>query len=200
MSSGPDLLPGWARYVWVGAFLVVLVVHVRHMVAHGGRHRGWHATHTLMALGMTYMFLPAGAKVPADLPGQGVFAAATVAMLGWVATQLARGQAVNLLWGLSLVGQAAMVYMFAMPELKIAALTWLLVAWFTAEAVIWVTGGFDDGGRQRRVLPYTVGPRGTAAQARVVPLAGAGDVEVRLTLGVAALGMAYMFVVMQIGM
>ena len=53
-----NLMPGWARWIWVGIFFLILVPHVAHFVRMHGVHRFWHLGHVLMGIGMAYMFLP----------------------------------------------------------------------------------------------------------------------------------------------
>jgi hypothetical protein len=53
-----NLLPEWARWVWFGAFSVIVVVHATHPFRTHGVPRVWHWGHLLMAIGMAWMFLP----------------------------------------------------------------------------------------------------------------------------------------------
>jgi hypothetical protein len=50
------------------------------------------------------------------------------------------------------------------------------------------------------VIPAVVGGGAVALRSKARPLAEAGILEVRLTLGLMAAGMAYMFVAMMVGM
>ncbi|MGH3851892.1 MAG: DUF5134 domain-containing protein [Pseudonocardiaceae bacterium] len=174
-------LPVWLRVVASGAFVVVLLTHVRHLVTAGPRGRVWHAGHVLMALGMLDMVAPTtGILVPA-WAGEVIFAGAALAVAGFVGAELARGRRLGWLWPVVGVDLAAMVWMFAMPAPRLGWLTGLLVGWFALQATGWATGRLD-----------------TAADPDVCR--SAHRVSVRATLAVMGVGMAYMFLAMQLGM
>lgn len=87
--AGGHVLPDWLRIVWVAIYALILVlhlvVHLRHLIGLGGQERAWHSSHVLMALGMVYMFLPAGIVTLPSMVGIVVFALAALAATGWIA-------------------------------------------------------------------------------------------------------------------
>lgn len=179
-------LPVWLRVVASGAFAVVLLIHVRHLRTAGPRGRVWHAGHVLMALGMLDMVAPTTSMLVPAWAGEVIFAGAALAVAGFALSEffraeLARGRRLGWLWPVVGVDLAAMVWMFAMPAPRLGWLTGLLVGWFALQATGWATGRLD-----------------TAAEPDVCR--STHRVSVRATLAVMAVGMAYMFLAMQLGM
>ena len=199
--GGPNLLPDWVRALWITAYVVILIIHLYHAATMGGEHRAWHSVHILMALGMIWMFLPTPPAIIPALAWQLAFALAALLIVVWFIWSFSRRRAVNFVWVTSLIAVLAMIYMFALPGAAIPLLTYVLVAYFVAEAIAWFIGAFDEveTGR-RRLLPYAVGPRSDYASKFAHPLTEAGSLNVRVTLGIMALGMAYMFLAMQIAL
>lgn len=221
--AGHGWLPDWLRIVAVAAFLVVLAVHLWHLVGATPRGRAWHLGHVLMALGMAVMFLPTNRViVPADA-GEVVFVAAAVVVFGYVVSELVHHGRAGWLWPIVGVDLAAMAYMFGMPSTHLAWLTELLIAWFAVQALGWLTGhlaGFvNHRGLGGPRLPVATGPPEDAGYPARLP-AGSGlrtattlpagtattavpsayRASIRATLTVMSLGMAYMFLAMQLGM
>jgi MFS family permease len=167
----------WVPFAWPLVFVGILASHIRHTVLMSGHHRWWHLTHCLMAVSMAYMFLPSSM----DALGiaafwQLAFAAAAAAVLIWMAAARLHGQVVNRLWAIAFVDLAAMVYMWSMSSF-IAPVTWALVAYFALQTVLWATDRHDDS---RHAEPLV------------------GEMDLRLTMSLMSLGMAYMFAIMQI--
>lgn len=193
------LLPAWLRLVWVAVFAYVTLSHVGHAAVMPGRRRWWHATHILMAIGMAYMFLPMGLKTLPAMWWETLFTVAASAILVWMLAAWLRRRPVDALWFASLLGTGAMVYMFALPGAAVAAVTYALVAYYVAEAAAWAGGWFyEDGERRSSPLPLVVGPRPPTVPARAQVLARRVPAELRTTLAAMAIGMAYMFVAMQV--
>ncbi len=135
-----NILPDWLAVIWTLAFLVVLVLHARHVSETREGRRWWHSGHVLMALGMVFMFAPASLdhfNIPTGF-WQLLFANAAGVVVAWIIAQALSGRAVNVLWVVMAVDLAAMVYMWS-PAGFVAPVTWLLVAYFTAQALLWVT-------------------------------------------------------------
>ncbi|MGH3094390.1 MAG: DUF5134 domain-containing protein [Streptosporangiales bacterium] len=210
--TGNALLPVWLRVAVSAAFFVVLVVHVWHLVDCDRRARAWHGGHVLMALGMIDMFLPTHGMLVGAGVGEGVFAAAVVLVAGFLVVEVVRGARVGALWLVGGIDLAAMVYMFAMSQVRVSWLSWLLVAWFCLQAIGWASGWLGAAGRRglggspraRPALAGTGGPgaatRRSAAEDVERDYDGAQSLSVRVTLLVMSLGMAYMFLAMQLGM
>jgi methionine sulfoxide reductase heme-binding subunit len=187
MGSGNPWLPCALMVIAALVYVVILVVHVGHLRDIGIRGRVWHLGHVLMALGMIDMFVPTGRMpVPAGV-GAVVFALAALVMLGFTAALAVRGERVGWLWPVAGFDLAAMAYMFTLPGAP--WLTGLLVGWFVLQAAGWATG----------VLPGVgVGQPPDRSGASVG--SGYHDLSVRVTLAAMGLGMAYMFLAMQLGM
>lgn len=169
MSHDNPWMPMWLHVVASGVLVVVAVLHVRHAVRAPIKTQLWHAGHVLMALGMLAMFLPLHTMlIPAGL-GIGLFGAAAVLALAVFGDDLVRGSRVSWSWLLAAVDFAAMVLMFAQPNVH-----WLvavLVGWFVLQAAGWAFKRVDTGH----------GP------------------ALRSTLVASSLAMGYMFLVMFVG-
>jgi hypothetical protein len=197
--GGTDILPEWLAIVGALFFVGILVIHARHVLDSQGQRRAWHSGHVLMALGMIFMFAPASID-HFDIPSgfwQLVFANATGIALAWILAQALSRQVVNLLWVVIASDLAAMVYMWS-PGGFVSPVTWLLVAYFAAQTVLWATNLMrraDDLAVGRR---FTVDSSGALAASAAQPLVC--DRDLRISVGGMTLGMAYMFAAMQLSM
>jgi hypothetical protein len=200
MSAGrgaTNILPDWLAVIWTLVFLVIVIVHARHVIDSRDGRRIWHSGHVLMALGMLFMFAP-GSLDHFDIPAsfwQIVFANAAGIVAIWMLAQLLSGRAVNLLWGVIAIDFAAMVYMWT-PSGFVAPITWLLVAYFGAGAVLWATNRMRTVDERPLFGGFTIGAGGTLSATRVEPLICEKDL--RWSMGLMSLGMAYMFAAMQL--
>jgi Domain of unknown function (DUF5134) len=192
-----NILPSWLAVIWTLLFLVVLVLHARHVAETREGRRWWHSGHVLMALGMVFMFAPASLdhfNIPAGF-WQLLFANAAGAVVAWIIAQALSGRAVNMLWVVMAVDLAAMVYMWS-PAGFVAPITWLLVAYFTAQALLWATNSYRRLDNHTIVAANAVNPDGTLTASSVQPLICERDL--RPSMFVMTLGMAYMFAAMQL--
>jgi hypothetical protein len=200
MSGGQgatNILPDWLAVIWTLAFLVVLVLHARHVAETRDGRRWWHSGHVLMALGMVFMFAPASLD-HFNIPNgfwQLLFANAAGLVLVWILAQAVSGRAVNMLWVVMATDLAAMVYMFS-PTGFVAPITWLLVAYFAGQALLWVTNSYRKLDHHAIVGGGAVNPDGTLTASVVQPLICERDL--RPSMFVMTLGMAYMFAAMQL--
>jgi hypothetical protein len=199
-SMTPSLLPEWLRWLWVGVYAVIVVVHLSHAIEVEGRQRTWHFGHVVMAVGMVSMLLPSRLKIVSDVAWEILFAVVAAAILAWLLRAWINRRTVNFLWALSLLDMLAMVYMFAFPGAAIAPVTYVLVIYFVGVMVGWMKGMFDDDGGRDRLLPLVIGPRSCSVSTFAGPLPGASSVSERTTLSAMAAGMAYMFIAMQAGL
>lgn len=191
-----NILPDWLAVLWTLVFLVILVVHARHMIETHGQRRAWHSGHVLMAFGMVFMFAP-GSLDHFDIP-QGfwpiLFANAAGLIVAWGLAGTLAGRAVNGLWAVIALDLAAMAYMWS-PSGYVAPVTWLLVAYFAIQALLWATDRYRRLDERLIIRGVAVQPGGALAAA-VEPLVCERDL--RLSMSVMALGMAYMFAAMQL--
>jgi hypothetical protein len=203
VHGATNILPEWLAIVWALVFVAIFVIHLRHVLDTHGQRRLWHSGHVLMAAGMAFMFAPTSIdhfNIPATF-WQLAFANAAAVMVAWTLAQLLSGRAVNLLWIVIAVDLAAMVYMWS-PNGFVAPVTWLLVAYFAIQAVLWATNTFrrlDNEHQIPGISRIQINPGGTASVAAVAaaePLVC--ELDLRPTMTLMALGMAYMFAAMQL--
>ena len=198
--SATNILPEWLAVLWTLAFIAILVIHARHVLDSDGQRRIWHSGHVLMALGMAFMFAPASLDhfaIPAGF-WQLAFANGALAILAWMLAQALSGRAINVLWLVMAVDLGAMAYMWSASGFQ-APLTWLLVAYFAAQSLLWISDRMRD--IDQRTLhrgSLSVAPGGVVAIAAAEPLVCFRDL--RLSMFAMTLGMAYMFAAMQLAM
>jgi len=192
-----NILPDWLAIVWALVFVAVLVTHARHVLESRGQRQFWHSGHVLMAVGMIFMFAPASID-HFDIPTgfwQLAFANAAAIVAAWILAKALTRQAVNVLWIVIAIDLAAMVYMWS-PSGFQSPITWLLVAYFAAQAFLWASNlmrGADGIELGRR---FSVGSGGAIAATAAHPLVC--DRDLRVSLGVMTFGMAYMLAAMQL--
>jgi hypothetical protein len=192
-----SILPSWLAVSWTLLFLIVLVVHARHVSETSDGRRWWHSGHVAMALGMTFMFAPASLdhfNIPTGF-WQLLFANGAGLVLAWILAQAVSGRAVNMLWVVMMIDLAAMAYMFS-PSGFVAPITWLLVAYFVAQALLWGSNSYRKLDQHAIIRGSGVNPDGTLAATAVQPLICERDL--RGSMFVMTLGMAYMFAAMQL--
>jgi Domain of unknown function (DUF5134) len=196
--GGSDILPTWLAVLWTLAFLAIFVVHARHVRDSGGQRRVWHAGHLLMAIGMAFMFAPPSIDhfgIPTAF-WQLAFANGVMAILAWVLAQALSRRAVNILWIVMAVDLAAMAYMWS-PHALQAPVTWLLVAYFAVQSLLWVSNRMRDVDHKALLGGgFSVAPDGTVTMAAAEPLVCFRDL--RPSMFAMTLGMAYMFAAMQV--
>ena len=193
-----NILPEWLAVLWTLAFIAIVVIHVRHLIDSNGQRRVWHSGHVLMALGMAFMFAPASIdyfNIPSGF-WQLAFANASLAAVAWILYEAFAQRAINVLWLVMAIDLAAMAYMWSPDGLQ-APLTWLLVAYFLGQSLLWITD------RMRNVDHktlwgggFSVTPGGAVAMSAAEPLVCFRDL--RVSMFAMTLGMAYMFAAMQL--
>ena len=186
-------LPSELRIAAVLIYVVIMVVLLWHLREPGRHARVWDAGHLLIALGMIDMFVPVRPMIVAAEIGRAVFAAATLGVVGFLASRLVRGGRPDWLCPLAGVDLAAMAYMFAMPIRGYTWLTGLLVGWCVLQAVGWVTRIF--------FVHTDLGDSTAAAGSSHGAHSGgtAHNPSVWIALTVMNLGMAYMLLAMSRG-
>jgi len=204
MSGGAhgttNILPEWLAVIWTLAFIAIIVIHALHLRDTHGQQRIWHSGHVLMAFGMAFMFAPASIdhfNIPSGF-WQLAFANGAIAIVLWMLTQAVSGRALNVLWLVMAIDLAAMAYMWS-PSGFQAPLTWLLVAYFTVQSLLWVSDRMRDVDH-RTLLGggISVTPGGAVAMSAAEPLVCFRDL--RASMFAMTLGMAYMFAAMQLMM
>jgi len=193
-----NILPPWLAVLWTLAFIALVVIHVRHLIDSEGQQRIWHSGHVLMALGMVFMFAPASIdyfKIPSGF-WQLALSNGSLAALAWMLYESLARRAVNVLWLVMAIDLAAMAYMWS-PEGLQAPLTWLLVAYFLAQSLLWLTDRMRDIDHKTLWGGWlSVTPGGAIAASAAEPLVCFRDL--RISMFVMTLGMAYMFAAMQL--
>jgi hypothetical protein len=197
-SGTTNILPQWLAVIWTLVFVAIIVTHAIHLRDSGGQRRIWHAGHVLMAFGMAFMFAPSSIdhfNIPSGF-WQLAFANASIAIVLWTLAQVLDGRPVNALWLIQAIDLGAMAYMWS-PSGFQAPITWLLVAYFAIQTLVWVTNRMRDvdhlalfGGG------FSVTPEGAVAISAAEPLVCFRDL--RVSMGAMTLGMAYMFAAMQL--
>jgi len=204
MSAGAhgatNILPSWLAVIWTLVFVAIVVIHARHVLDSDGQRRIWHSGHVLMALGMAFMFAPASIdyfNIPAGF-WQLAFANGAIAAVLWMLAQALTGRAINLLWLLVAIDLGAMAYMWSPTGFQ-APITWLLVAYFVWQSVMWLSDRMR--GLDHKTLwggSASVTPDGAVAISAAEPLVCFRDL--RVSMFAMTLGMAYMFAAMQLVM
>jgi hypothetical protein len=202
MSAGAhgttNILPSWLAVLWTLAFVAIVIIHARHVLDSDGQRRVWHSGHVAMGLGMAFMFAPASLD-HFDIPSgfwQLAFANGALAILAWMLAQTLARRAINVLWLVMALDLGAMTYMWS-PGGFVAPITWLLVAYFAWQSLLWVSD------RMRAVDHRTIGgagvsitPGGAVAISAAEPLVCFRDL--RFSMMAMTLGMAYMLAAMQL--
>jgi hypothetical protein len=197
-----NILPNWLAYIWTLVFVAIFVIHLRHVLDTHQQRRLWHSGHVLMAAGMIFMFAPTTIDhfgIPTTFWQLAFANAAGVAVL-WIIVQVLSGRAVNLLWAFIATDLAAMVYMWS-PNGFVAPITWLLVAYFAIQAGLWATNEFRRLDREHQIpgiSRITIGASGTATASATAALPLVCEADLRASMAVMAVGMAYMFAAMQL--
>jgi hypothetical protein len=195
-----NILPQWLAVIWTLVFIAIIVVHARHLRDTHGQPRIWHSGHVLMAFGMAFQFAPASIdhfNIPSGF-WQIVFANGAIAIVLWILAQAISGRSINVLWLVMAIDLAAMAYMWSPTGFQ-APITWILVAYFAAQSVLWVTDRMRDV--DHRTLfggSFSVTPGGAIAMSAAEPLVCFRDL--RASMFAMTLGMAYMFAAMQLMM
>jgi hypothetical protein len=140
-----SILPNWLAVLWTLVFFVIIATHARHVLQSEGQRRWWHSGHVAMAIGMAFMFAPASIdyfNVPTGFWSL-AFANGAIAIVLWMLVQTFAGRGTNLLWLLIAFDLGAMAYMWSPTGFQ-APITWLLVAYFAVQAVLWGTNRMRD--------------------------------------------------------
>jgi hypothetical protein len=197
-SHTTNILPNWVAVIWTLVFFAIIASHTRHVLQSEGQRRWWHSGHVAMAIGMAFMFAPASIdhfSIPAGFWSL-AFANAAIAIVLWMLVQTFAGRGTNLLWLVIAFDLGAMAYMWSPTGFQ-APISWLLVAYFVAQAVLWGINrmrDFDEhtifGGA------VSVTPEGALAASVAEPLICFKDL--RVSMAAMTLGTAYMFAATQL--
>jgi hypothetical protein len=199
-SHTTNILPNWLAVIWTLAFLAIIVIHWRHVLESEGQRRVWHSGHVFMAIGMAFMYAPASIdhfNIPTGFWSL-AFANGAIAILLWMLVQAFAGRGVNVLWVVMAFDLGAMAYMWSPTGFQ-APITWLLVAYFAVQAVLWASDRMRSID-ERTILGggVSVTPEGALAAGVAEPLICFKDL--RVSMAAMTLGMAYMFAAMQLVM
>ena len=112
--------------------------------------------------------------------------------------QSLNGRAINVLWLTIAIDLGAMAYMWS-PSGFQAPITWILVAYFTMQSLLWVTNRMREVDHKTLLRGnFSVTPDGAVAMSAAEPLVCFRDL--RISMFAMTLGMAYMFAAMQLSM
>ncbi|HWF35147.1 MAG TPA: DUF5134 domain-containing protein [Solirubrobacteraceae bacterium] len=196
-GHGTNILPTWLALIWTVVFLGVFLIHLRHLFETGGPRRLWHSGHVVMAIGMAFMSAPASIdhlNIPTSF-WQIVFGGATLVVVAWMLTEAVERRALNALWIVMATDLAAMIYMWS-PNGFRAPLTWLLVAYFTIQSLLWATDRMRSIDRFSLPGGFSVMSDGSAVATVAAPLICYRDL--RVSMSAMTLGMVYMLAAMQL--
>jgi hypothetical protein len=199
-AHATNILPSWLAVIWTLVFVAIIASHARHVLESDGQRRWWHSGHVAMAIGMAFMFAPASIdyfNIPTGFWSL-AFANGAIAVVLWMLVQAFAGRGTNLLWLLIAFDLGAMAYMWSPAGFQ-APITWLLVAYFTVQAVLWGTNRIRDFD-ERTIFggAVSVTPEGALTASVAEPLICFKDL--RASMSVMTLGMAYMFAAMQLAL
>lgn len=159
--------------------------------------------HTAMGIGMVAMYvLPVMSNATLAWSGLAIFAALTAALLLTTVLQFRREGALNPLWLATSIDMAAMAYMFLPMNAQPLLLTWVVIAYLAAHALVWLcdvwarAGSFTLADPPGEPLPPSGGAGTAVVQRRSLGLSGKVDLSVRITLAVMAASMGYMLLAM----
>jgi hypothetical protein len=193
-----NILPEWLAILWTLVFIAIIVIHGRHVLESRGQRQIWHSGHVLMALGMAFMFAPASIdhfNIPSGF-WQLAFANGAILILAWMLAQALSAHAINVLWLVMAIDLGAMAYMWS-PSGFQAPLTWILVAYFGVQSLLWITNWMRSIDHKRLFGGgFSITPEGAVAMSAVEPLVCFRDL--RVSMFAMTLGMAYMFAAMQL--
>jgi hypothetical protein len=197
-SHTTNILPDWLAVIWTLVFLAIIASHARHVLQSEGQRHWWHSGHVAMAIGMAFMFAPASIdhfNIPTGFWSL-AFANGAIAIVLWMLAQALAGRGTNLLWLVMAFDLAAMAYMWSPTGFQ-APITWLLVAYFAVQAVLWGTNRIRDFD-ERAIFGggVSVTPEGALAASIAEPLVCFKDL--RVSMAAMTLGMAYMFAATQL--
>lgn len=202
-----SVVPLWVGVAGTAVFLAIAASHVRHMAQTTGQRRPWHSCHVLVAVGMAFMYAPEQID-PLGVPSafwKLVFAGAGVIAAVWAVGGV--GRVSMLVWVLTAVDLAAMLYMWSGPRAAATApLTWLLAAYLVAEAIMWALDLYRrlDGATpivSWQLLATESGGTVPAASIRTGAAASGsllGELDISASMVAMSLGMAYMLIAMQL--
>ncbi len=202
-----NLLPPWMGVASTVVFLAIAISHLRHMAQTTGQRRAWHACHVLMAVGMAFMYAPAQVD-PLAVPSafwKLVFAAAGIIAAAWAINGV--GRVSTLIWLLTSIDMAAMLFMWSGPQgAATAPVAWLLACYLLAEAVMWALDLHRrlDGTTpvvSWRLLATESGAsisEGSIGTETVGSGSLVGELDISASMVAMTVGMAYMLVAMQL--
>jgi len=198
--GGTNILPEWLAVVWTLVFIAIVVIHALHLRDSHGQRQLWHSGHVLMACGMAFMFAPSSIdhfNIPSGF-WQLAFANGAIAIVLWMLAQALSARAINVLWLVMAIDLGAMAYMWS-PSGFQAPITWLLVAYFAMQSLLWVSDRMRNVDHRTLLQgSASVTPGGAVSISAAEPLVCFRDL--RASMFAMTLGMAFMFAAMQLAM
>jgi Domain of unknown function (DUF5134) len=197
-AHATNILPSWLAVLWMLAFFAIIAIHGRHVLESEGQRRLWHSGHVLMAIGMAVMFAPASVdyfNIPTGFWSL-LFANGALVIVLWMIVQFFAGSGANLLWLVMAFDLAAMSYMWS-PSGFQAPITWLLVAYFVVQSLLWATDRMRDLD-ERSIFGGVVSVTADGALEASVAEPLICYKDLRVSMAAMTVGMAYMFAAMQL--
>jgi hypothetical protein len=202
-----SIVPEWFGVVGAAIFVMIAASHLRYLRLTSGQRRPWHACHVLIAAGMAFMYAPHAIDPLSVPPGfwKLVFAMAGVLTAFWAVSGV--GRVATVMWLLTALDLAVMLYMWSGTEQAGSApIRGLIVVYLVAEAGAWALDAYrqiDGDGPLISWRTLSGDPGGGPAQITVPATAvGTGSLLGQLDIGISmvamALGMAYMVAAMQL--
>ncbi len=191
--AGPDLFPVPVTIAWTAGLIYVLIHHLTHVTHHRDHRRWFHIAHIVMALSMIDMYVGMEwnlSRIPSAF-WMWLYVAITVATAAFIVFRLSQRRSLSRAWLFLLLSNAAMIYMWMPMSAWQPWFTYLLVTWFTVEAVLWLIGRIDNTTSGRST---TFGPGDPA----LAEIGHGNDWAGRICMAIMAASMAYMFLGMQV--
>jgi len=192
-SPGLNLLPDWVSVIWLALLVVVLGFHLTHLRDYGAQHRAYYCAHIMMLLGMIYMYgsMAFGWSLILRQAWMLGYSLTSAAIAAWLVVRFVTRRPVSFLWVFAMLGQLAMVYMWAPLDIWVPWLSYLCVGYFALEALAWVVGFCDDAIVGRGVA---VGPGDRDDVVAICPCTAMGNASMALMVA----SMSFMFLAMQL--
>lgn len=150
---------------------------------------------------MMLMYAPLNSVGHGNVVWLAIFAGSAVGVLAWLFTEVVTRRAVNGLWVLMAADLVAMAYMWS-PGGSMSPAGWIAAAYFAVQTTLWATNSYHWLDERLRFAGLQATSAETDQSIAIAARASAEPLMTRLHLRASmvtmTLGMAYMFVAMQL--